>query len=299
MTDSYSFSKIDTDETLRETVKHGSTEYPFKYYLENIKDFDFGCVDWHWHAEVEFVYIREGTATFHIGADSMVLSEGTGIFINSGIVHRFESENDCIIPNIVFSAELIAEKNSLLYKKYIAPVISSSESYMLFRPDDAEERACIELLNDVFNEQDNSSDNELRTVSLLMELWRRIYHLSAAERVVPQINPKSSQARLQIMMQYIHENFSKDLSLDDIAGSVSISSSSALAIFRKNIHDSPVLYLIKYRLKRAASLLSTTEMKIEAVACETGFNSSEYFCRKFKQLYNITPTEYRNLHKPA
>ena len=58
----------------------------------------------------------------------MVLSEGMGLFINSSIVHRFESDSDCIIPNIVFSPELIAEKDSLLFKKYFSftPETSSS-----------------------------------------------------------------------------------------------------------------------------------------------------------------------------
>lgn len=291
------FSRIDTDETLRETAKHGSLDYPFKYYLENIKDFDFGCVDWHWHTEVEFVYIREGTATFNIGADRLVLSEGVGLFINSGIVHRFESDSDCIIPNIVFSPELIAEKNSLLFKKYIEPVISSSESYLILTPDNSEGRAGLDLMNEVFDEQNNDDVSELRTVSLLMELWRHIYLLSVRDKGTSPAASKSNQARLQIMMQFVHENFRQNLTLNDIAGSVSVSPSSALLIFRNNIHTTPILYLTEYRLKCAASLLANTEMKIEAVADESGFNSCEYFCRKFKQLYNATPTEYRNSHK--
>ena len=50
--------RITTDETLRETASHGSEEYPFSYYYEDIWDFDFHCIDWHWHPEVEFVYIQ-------------------------------------------------------------------------------------------------------------------------------------------------------------------------------------------------------------------------------------------------
>ena len=36
--------RITTDETLRETASHGSEEYPFSYYYEDIWDFDFHCV---------------------------------------------------------------------------------------------------------------------------------------------------------------------------------------------------------------------------------------------------------------
>ena len=50
-----SFSRITTDETLLENVRHGSPAFPFQYYYEDIWDFDFHCVDWHWHPELESI----------------------------------------------------------------------------------------------------------------------------------------------------------------------------------------------------------------------------------------------------
>ena len=52
MSDEIKKDRIITDETLRETASHGSEEYPFCYYYEDIWDFDFHCIDWHWHPEV-------------------------------------------------------------------------------------------------------------------------------------------------------------------------------------------------------------------------------------------------------
>lgn len=46
--------QITTDDTLRETAQHGSPTYPFAYYPENIWQFDFHRIDWHWHHELEF-----------------------------------------------------------------------------------------------------------------------------------------------------------------------------------------------------------------------------------------------------
>lgn len=40
-----SYSKIVTDEFLRETIPHGSEAYPFRYYPEDIREFDFHCID--------------------------------------------------------------------------------------------------------------------------------------------------------------------------------------------------------------------------------------------------------------
>lgn len=70
------YAKIITDETLRETISHGSEEYPFRYYYEDIWLFDLHCIDWHWHPEVEFVLVENGTADFLWAAADMCLTQG-------------------------------------------------------------------------------------------------------------------------------------------------------------------------------------------------------------------------------
>ena len=116
-------AKIITDETLRETVSHGNEEYPFCYYLEDVWEFDLHCIDWHWHPEIEFVFVQKGTVTFLVGSERYVLTAGNGIFINSQILHRFEADETAVIPNIVFSPSLLSSKGSLIYEKYIEPVV--------------------------------------------------------------------------------------------------------------------------------------------------------------------------------
>ena len=62
---------------------------------------------------------------------------------------------------------------------------------------------------------------------------------------------------------------------------------------RRYLHDTPVHYLVKYRLQEAAKLLATTEKKITVISGETGFENMDYFCKTFKKYYGRTPTEYR------
>ena len=93
------FSKIVTDENLMETAQHGSRNYPFAFYYEDLSLFDFNCVEWHWHMELEFVYMESGTMTFWIGEKQFILSQGDGLFINSKILHRFYSSDGAVIPN--------------------------------------------------------------------------------------------------------------------------------------------------------------------------------------------------------
>lgn len=64
-----SYTKIVTDENLMETIQHGSKDYPFCFYYDNLSLFDFNCIDWHWHSELEFVLVEKGTVNCSVGED--------------------------------------------------------------------------------------------------------------------------------------------------------------------------------------------------------------------------------------
>ena len=251
--------KINTDETLRETVRHGNGNYPFAYYPEDIWQFDFHRIDWHWHHGLEFLFVAKGTAACLIGTDKIELRQGCGIFINSGILHRFEAKASTFTPNIVFSPTLPAPEKSLIYEL-----------------------------------QETDKNKELRTVQLLLEIWDILFEhleLTSDSKDMRRFNHK--QARLQTMMQYIHDHYMEEITLEMIAASASVSKSGALHIFKSGICISPVAYLIQYRLSQAAEQLYTTRKSISSIALETGFTSTGYFCRKFRQRYRMSAGEYR------
>lgn len=288
------YSRIRTDETLRETVCHGSDEYPFKYYNEDIWLFDFHCIDWHWHSEVEFVFIEKGTAEFLVGSGRYVLTEGMGIFINSQVIHRFEASESVIIPNIVFSPSLLSAEDSLIYRKYIQPLLDSSIECLIFSPEVPWQKEVLKNLLSVFDAQNTERIGEIKTVELLLKIWETVYENANISESIPVAKAAAhTQAQLQIMMQYIHKNYSEHITLADIAQTVSVSKSSALNIFNKYLRISPVNYLINYRLKCAAKLLASTDSNIYTIASNTGFENTGYFCRSFKELFGVTPSEYR------
>ncbi len=287
------YTRILTDGAFRETVRHGSGDYPFQYYLEDIWLFDFHCIDWHWHPEVELVYVETGHADFFVGSGSYHLKAGTGIFINSQALHRFQAEESTVIPNIVFSPALLAPEGSLVYEKYIRPVPDFAGDCLVLSPDIPwQSRALSELLA-VFAAQDEEC-RELETLQHLFPLWKLLYE--NAPRAGDRSREKASvraQAQLQIMLQFIHSNYSKHVTLEDIAQAVPISKSGALNLFRRVLHTSPVRCLVDYRLKQAAKLLAATDASVSVIAREVGFENLGYFCRQFKELFGFAPGEYR------
>lgn len=289
-------TKIETDDSLMETTLHGNETYPFRYYYENLALYDFNCVDWHWHNELEFVYAECGDVSIDIGDAHFLLHTGQGIMINSKALHRFQSKGDAIIPNFLFKPSLIAPAESLIYEKYVSPLLSSTLEYYIFQDDTAWQSHALDLIKNIIILQDTDRNRELAVSIQLQKLWLLLLENLT---IISSDNKAAiiSRTRLQLMMQYIHTHYSENISLKDIANSAAVGKSTALHLFQDSIKITPVNYLISYRLKQAAQLLSDTEKKITVISSETGFNNVDHFCRSFKKMYGITPTDYRNQSK--
>ena len=288
------YNKILTDEEFMEIKPHGSSAYPFQYYYDNLELFDFHCIEWHWHREFEFLYVESGQVLCGIGEKQIILSEGDAIFINSKILHRFYASSGGVIPNFVCMPEFIAPESSLVYKKYILPIISSNMSFQYFQSAEPWQARIIQIMIKIMETQENEKIKELSTLALLQNLWLIFYEnvkLSGKEEV--QTVDETAQKRVQLMMQYIHENYKQGLSLNEIASHIGVSKSTALHLFQRFLHTTPVNYLIEYRLQAASRLLKNTNKKVKTIAYESGFHNVDYFCRVFKNHYHVTPSEYR------
>ena len=288
------YNKILTDENMMETIQHGSKEYPFHFYYDNLELFDFHCIEWHWHTEFEFVYVETGTVYFGISDKQFALSEGQGVFINSKILHRYFSQGYAIVPNFVLMPYFIAAQDSLIYQKYVLPIMASPMDYQIFSSDIPWQAQALSLMREIMAAQEKASDVELVNSYLIQKIWHILYQNTDVEHMGKKENySASSQARLQLMMQYIHQKSAYNISLSDIADQAKVSKSTALNLFQRYLGISPVTYLINYRLQEAAKLLASTEKKITVISKDTGFDSVDYFCKAFKKYYKLTPTEYR------
>ena len=52
-------------------------------------------------------------------------------------------------------------------------------------------------------------------------------------------------------------------------------------------------YLIKLRMERAAELLTTTDLSMKEIGNEVGYHEHSHFCRAFREMYSVTPSDYR------
>lgn len=290
---------IVTDETLREMKKHGTERFPFQYYQEHFNWNRLETVEWHWHSELEFVEILQGAIECHIGEEIIELREGDTFFINSGVIHKYQApkvcrEKQCMFSDILFLPEIIAPNSSLIYEKYIRPIVLYGKPFLVMRQTQAWKESVQNLYHHIVNVCLAEEDlTELRIQAGILELWTRLFHYLYREESEQQENKNIlAQARLRKMMQFIWDHFHEKITLDDIAASANISKSAALRCFRSGMQTSPVGYLNDFRLNRAKELLLTSHSTVSEIAVSVGFDNVGYFDRVFRRTFGLTPKQF-------
>lgn len=99
---------------------------------------------------------------------------------------------------------------------------------------------------------------------------------------------------IQSCISFIHSNISNNtFSLNAVAQEYHFSTSYFSSWFKKRTNENFNRYLTRIRMEKAAEFIKS-DIKIYKVATMVGFQDVKYFCRVFKQFYNVTPDEFRH-----
>lgn len=112
------------------------------------------------------------------------------------------------------------------------------------------------------------------------------------------ISPRESHRmeQLKTIIDYIDKNYSRDISLTDLAKTVDLSPQYICRIFKECMNMRPFEHLTKKRIYEAKNLLLDTELSISDVSRAVGYNDCSYFCAVFKKQENVSPAEYRMIY---
>lgn len=101
---------------------------------------------------------------------------------------------------------------------------------------------------------------------------------------------------VQIVKDYIGTNYKEDISLMGVAQKVHVSSSYLSKIFKEETGVNFNNYVTNVRMDKAAQMLLGSDMSVDEIAKEIGYNTGHYFIKKFKEIYGTTPKNYRMEH---
>ncbi|WP_027085506.1 response regulator transcription factor [Cohnella panacarvi] len=105
----------------------------------------------------------------------------------------------------------------------------------------------------------------------------------------------SAEEVVKTVAEFIKNNYSRELSLEDIAKQFNINAPHLSKIFLKYTGESPSRYIMTLRMNEAKHLLSLKkELSVKEIGETVGYPDPFYFSRIFKQFTGMTPTEYKN-----
>jgi AraC family transcriptional regulator len=100
-------------------------------------------------------------------------------------------------------------------------------------------------------------------------------------------------ARLRRVKELVHAKMEDDLSLDEMAESVGLSTAHFARMFRKSTGETPHQFVLRLRLERAKAMLRAPDARVLDVAVACGFKTQQHFAQVFRDVCGVSPTEYR------
>ncbi|WP_051643244.1 AraC family transcriptional regulator [Agathobaculum desmolans] len=282
-----------------ENLRHSNQLFPISEFIDQFDLFPQGSFPIHWHPELELQIILKGSAEYTINGETYLVSEGSAIYIGPESVHSGKALSDHTVGYdvVLLPQFLISLMQTALCEHLAIPLTTHQPAAQVIMPESKEGNVILESLKRLYYTESSHYGYELFLTENLLAIWRNLITIFPKNSRHSYDNGKLlREQRMKDMLEYIKKNYPNAISMTDIAASANISKSECFRCFAEMSQLTPIEYVNQYRLTQAALLLRTTTQSISDICYLTGFNSSSYFTKKFKNHYKMTPRAYRNQH---
>lgn len=142
-----------------------------------------------------------------------------------------------------------------------------------------------------------------QTYQIIESIWRAESMQKLCDILLPILDkaeqkfaetPVKAKKLSDLSKQYIAEHYREDISLQTISESLFISPQHLSSVFKRETGQGLANYLRAYRMKCAKELLKGTRKKVSVICKEVGYPNETYFCKIFRDLYGMSPQQYRD-----
>lgn len=247
----------------------------------------------HSHWAFTVTAVLAGRMDALIGEQAVELCAGLAALTNIGQSHSAYSsgvEFVSISVNPVLIDELVTEIG-----------LTRATSDIVFRASSTRDETITTIAREIAAE---ISDQAVGHGAMLDALVRRlVIHLLRSHLTVRKTSRiELSRAgpvdrRLRRAIEFMHDNFDRELALEEIAAAAYLSEYYFARLFKQITGLTPHVYLANLRLERARKLLAETSLPISEIAAAVGYQSQSHFTKVFKSVSGVTPRAYREATK--
>ena len=249
---------------------------------------------WHFHPEIELVYVNKGKGKRHIGNHISYFNNSQLVLIGSNLPHlgymdrlttngsetliqfkpEFLGEHFFKIPEMIVIDQLFARaKKGIRFNIEIKKRIGAKIEELVNIQGADRIISFLEILKDLATTDD--------------------YTILNADGFAFETKPQDS-AKIDLAFKHINENFKRHISLDEISDLVSMTVPAFCRFFKKTTGKTFTKFVNEYRVVHATKLLFESQMSITDISFECGFNNFSHFNKLFNDFTGKSASKYRN-----
>lgn len=243
----------------------------------------------HWHSDLEILYCSEGSFYVENEENKYKIEPGDIILIGSCEPHKLTSEQDVKGHIISLGFAFFGDKFNEIRSIHFEPPVLKNNSCV---------RQEIENVSRLYSAE--------KSLACEMELRGRMYHLmslllnglhSTGNATKSQQQRLFAVSKIQKALDFTAMHYSENITLEQAADASGYEKSSFCRSFKNATGDTFHNYLNAYRIKKAKILLTETDDSISEISFRVGFTQHKNFCRIFKEINGLSPSEYRKKHR--
>lgn len=235
----------------------------------------------------ELLLICEGGGNFQFDGKLYEAKAHTVLFYNQGLWHeeRSYSHLPYVTVYLGFSGlNLHGMPQGYFIDREISPLIELNEGFFEI---EQRVREIVHVKNTPAPESQWISDQLLSV--FIGELAQLVHHRNI---LYPQGH--STTKAVSLSKKYMHENYSRPITLQDLSTLTHLSPFHFSRLFKKETGNSPIQYLMKYRIEAAKQYLKTTNETMAVISERIGYQSEAHFQHTFKKITGLAPGKYRD-----
>lgn len=251
----------------------------------------------HVHNYHQLTIVTHGNANLIVNNFSCKVNAGSVYVVSNYAPHHLESANNLEVVNILFNLDdLMQHAGSLQQNEGFRSLFVFQASTSLYeRPSNIlklsyegiqEILHLIDMMLEELNKDAPGQDIVIQSYFMIL-----ITYLSRQFDVKDERN--QDPYAFYLLIEHINQNFSQNYTLSDLTRISSLNERLLRSMFMKKYHCSPMQYITHVKMEKAKYYLITSDMNITEIADACGYDDSNYFSRKFKQEFGISPRDFK------
>ncbi len=282
-------------------------------YIDLICDFSFAkcvlveinepVVRLHTHKFDEIAFVLKGSGIHEIDGDRYPIMRGDVFVTHGNQVHRIVEQQNLILANIIYEREHFQEIKDEFKELpgftalfVYEPLFRKNHPFKSFLRLSSRQLENIKLLiSQIKDEQEKRHSGAEKVIEYifrqLIVILCRYYHKSDNQNTKGILKISSS-------IDYMEKHFADKITIETLYNQLDMSSATFRRTFKNITGSSPIDFLIRLRIEKAAEMMRTKpSSRVLDICYSVGFENCGYFGNKFKEIIGITPKKYLKQHQ--